>query len=72
MGAGLELFALAVHSRFVGVVVPKMWAFSPHTAVLAKPWPELAAVAQVVRRKLLLRTGTSFWHSPEFGFGKKH
>ena len=36
-GRGLGLFALAVHSRFVGVAVPRMWEFSPHTAVLAKP-----------------------------------
>ena len=42
---GLELVALVVHSIFVGVVVPQMWAFSPHIAVLAKPWPKLAAVA---------------------------
>ena len=57
---GLALVALVVHSIFVGVVVPQMWAFYPHTAVLAKPWPELVVVAQVVHRKLLLRTGISF------------
>ena len=72
MGRGLELVALVVHSIFLGVVVPQMWEFSPHIAVLAKSWPEPAAVAQAVRRKLLLQTGTSFWHSPEFGFGKQH
>ena len=33
----LELVALVVHSIFVGVVVPQMWEFSPHTTVLAKP-----------------------------------
>ena len=71
-GRGIELVALAVHSRFVGVVVSQMWVFAPHTAVLAKPWPEPAAVAQVVHRKLLLRTGTSFLCSPELGFGKQH
>ena len=42
---GLAFVALVVHSRFVGVVVPQMWAFSPHTIVLAKPWLELVAVA---------------------------
>ena len=71
-GWGLELVALAVHSIFVGVVVPKMWAFAPHTAVLSKPCLEPAAVAQAVQRKLLLRTGTSFLHSLEFGFGMQH
>ena len=44
-GWGIELVALVVHSIFVGVVVPKMWEFSPLTTVLAKPWPELDAVA---------------------------
>ena len=57
---GLELVALLVHSIFVGVAVPKMWEFSPHTSVLAKPWPEPAMVVQVVHRKLSLRTETSF------------
>ena len=59
-GWGLELVALVVHSRFVWVEVPQMWAFAPHTVVLSKPWPEPAVVAQVVHRNLLLRTGTSF------------
>ena len=36
-GRGLELVALAVHSRFVGVVVPQMLEIAPHTVVLAKP-----------------------------------
>ena len=36
-GWGIELVALVVHSIFVGVAVPQMWAFAPHTAVLAKP-----------------------------------
>ena len=58
-GRGLELVALEMHSIFVGVVVRQMWEFYSHTAVLAKPWPESTAVAQVVYRKLLLRTGTS-------------
>ena len=71
-GQGLELVALVVHSIFVGVVVPQMWAFSPHTTMLAKPWPEPTVVAQAVCRRLLLWTGTLFWHSPEFGFGKQH
>ena len=59
-GQELELVALAVHSRFVGVVVLQMCAFGPHTTVLAKPWPEPAAMVQVVHRKLLLWTRTSF------------
>ena len=71
-GRRLELVALVVHSRFVGVEVPQMWSFSPHTAVLAKPWPEPTVVEQVVCRKLLLWTGTSFLHSLELGFGKQH
>ena len=45
VGRGLELVALVVHSRFVGVVVPQMWEFSPHTVVLAKSWLDPAAVA---------------------------
>ena len=60
LGQGLELVALVVHSIFVGEVVPRMWAFSPHTVVLAKPWPDPTAVAQVVHRKLSLRTETPF------------
>ena len=71
-GWGLELVALVLHSIFVGVVVPLMWEFATHTIVLAKPWPKSAAVVQVVHRQLLLRTGTSFLHSLEFGFGKQH
>ena len=53
-GRGLELVALVVHSIFVGVVVPQMWEFSPHTVVLAKPWTESAVVAQVVHKRWLL------------------
>ena len=53
-GRGLELVALVVHSIFVGVVVPRMHAFSPHTVVLAKPCPEPIAVVQIVHRNLLL------------------
>ena len=71
-GQGLELLALVVHNKFEWVVVPQIWKFPPHTSMLAMPRPEPTAVAQVVHRKLLLRTGTSFWHSLEFGFGKKH
>ena len=71
-GWGLEPLTLVVHNKFGWVVVPQMWAFSPCTIVLAMPWPDPAVVAQVVHRKLLLRTGTSFWHSPEFGFGRQH
>ena len=59
-GRRLELVALVVHSRFMEVVVPQMWKFSPHTAVLATSWPEPAAVAQVVHRKLSLQTKTLF------------
>ena len=49
-----------------------MWEFSPRTAVLAMPKPKPIVLAQVVRRKFLLQTGTSFWHSAEFGFGRKY
>ena len=41
---GIELVALAVHSRFVGMVVQQMWEFTPHTAVLSKTLPEPIAV----------------------------
>ena len=44
-GMVLELVALVVHSRFLGVAMPQMWAFAPHTAVLAKPCPKLVGVA---------------------------
>ena len=71
-GRGLELVAPVVCNRFVGVAVPQMWEFSPHTDMLGNPWPEPTAVAQVVCRKLLLQTRKSFWHSSEFGFHKKH
>ena len=71
-GRGLELLVLVVRSRFVGVVVPQMWEFAPHTIVLAKQWPESAAVVQVVHRKLLLRTRTSFVCSSELGSVKQH
>ena len=59
-GRGIELVALAMHSRFVGLVVPQMWEFSAHTIVLAKPCSEPAVMAQVVHKRLLLQTGTSF------------
>ena len=42
---GLAQVVLAMHSRFVGVVVPQMWEFSPHTTVLAKTWSKPAVVA---------------------------
>ena len=71
-GQGIELVALVVRSIFVGVVVPRMWEFSPHTVVLAKPWLEPAVVVQVVHKKLWLWIRTSFLHSPEFGFGRQH
>ena len=71
-GWGIKLVAMVVHSIFVGVVVPQMWEFAPRTAMLSVPRPNPAVVAQVVHRKLLLQTGTSFWRSLEFGFGKQH
>ena len=71
-GWGLELLTLVVHSIFGWVAVPQMWAFALRIAMLAKPRPEPAMVAQVVRKKLWLQTGTPFLHSPEFGFGRQH
>ena len=71
-GRGIEPLALVVHNKFGWAAVPQMWQFTPHIAVLAMPWPEPAAVVQVVHRNLLLRAGTSFRHSLEFGFGKQH
>ena len=71
-GRVLELLVQAVHSSILGVAVPQMWEFSPFIAVSAMPRPEPAVVVQVVRRNLFLHTGTSFWHSPELGFGRKH
>ena len=70
-GQGLELLALVVQNNFGWVAVPQMWEFSLCIVVSSMPKLEPAAVAQVVSRNLLLRTGTSFWHSPEFGCGKK-
>ena len=55
---GIDL--LVVHSIFEWEVVPQMWEIFPHTTVLANPWPKPIVVAQVVHRKLLLRTETSF------------
>ena len=63
------MLAMVVHSRFGWVEVPKMWEFSLCIAVLAKPMPEPTIVAQVVRKKLWLRTETPFLYSPNFGFG---
>ena len=71
-GQGIEPLALLVHSRFGWVAVPQMWAFAPRIAVLAKPRPEPAAMAQAMRKKLWLQTGTPFLHSPKFGFGRQH
>ena len=72
LGQGFEPLALEGHSIFEWEAVPQMWEFAPSIAVLANPRPEPATVAQVVHNMLLLRTGTSFLHSLEFGFGKKH
>ena len=47
-----------------------MWAFVPHIVVLAKIMHGPAAVAQVMHKKLGLQTATSFFNSPEFGFGR--
>ena len=69
---GLEIATLVVHSIFLGVVVPQMWEFPPHTALFSKLWPKSTAVAQVVHRNLLLKTGTSFLRSLELGSGKQH
>ena len=71
-GWGLEPLALVVHNKFGWATVPQMLAFSLHIAVLAMPWPKPVAVVQVVHKKLWLRTGTSFLHSPKFCFGRKH
>ena len=71
-GWGLELLVLVVHSIFGWVAVPQMWEFSPRIALSATPRPEPTAVVQVVHKKLLVLTGTSFLHSLEFGFARKH
>ena len=71
-GRGLEPLALVVHIRFGWVAMPQMWAFALRISLLAKPRSELATVAWVLHKKLWLHTGTSFLHSPEFGFGRKH
>ena len=52
--------------------MPQMWEFVPHIVVSTKLMPGPDAVAQVVHKKLWLQTGTSFVHSLEFGFGRKH
>ena len=70
LGQGLEPLALVVHSIFGWVVVPQMWAFARCIVFLAKPRPDPTVVAQVVHKKLWLRTGTSFLNSLEFGFGR--
>ena len=71
-GRGLEPLVLVVHNKFGWVAMPQMWEFSPCIVVSAMPRLDPAAVVQIVRRKLLLRTGTSLWHSLEFGFGRQH
>ena len=71
-GRGLEPLALVVHNKFGWVAVPQMWAFSPCIAMLAKTRPKPMVVVQVVHKTLWLQTRTSFLHSPEFGFGRKH
>ena len=71
-GWGLEQPVLVVYSIFGWVSVPQMWEFVPRIAVSAKLMPSPTTVAQVVHKKLWLRNGTSFLHSSEFGFGRKH
>ena len=71
-GQGLESLTLVVHSIFGWAVVPQMWEFSPRIVVSSMPRPKPTMVALFVHKKLLLRTGTSFWNSPKFSFGRKH
>ena len=68
-GQGLEQIVPVVHIRLGWVSVPQMWAFVLCIVVSANLMPGPAVVAQVVHKKLWLRTGTSFLHSPEFFFG---
>ena len=42
-GQGLDLLAMAVHSRFEWEVVPQMWEFSQRIVVLSKIRLEPAA-----------------------------
>ena len=63
-GRGLEQLAPVVHNRLGWVSGPQMWAFVPCIAVLAKLRPSPTTVVQVVHKKLWLRIGTSFLHSP--------
>ena len=70
-GWGLEQISPVVHSR-IGGEVPQTWEFVPYIVVSAKLILGPTAVTQVVHKKLWLWTGTSFLHSPEFGFGRKH
>ena len=72
LGRGLGQLASVVHSKLGWVPVPQMWEFVPCIVVSAKLMPRPTVVTQVVHKKLWLQTGTSFLHSPEFGFGRKH
>ena len=56
----------------LGGDMPQMSAFVTHIAVSAKLMPVTTVVAQVLHKKLWIQTGTSFLHSPEFGFGRQH
>ena len=71
-GWGLERLALLVHSKLRWVLVLQMWAFVPHIVVSGKLVPGPSVVVQVMHKKLWLWNGTSFLHSSEFGFGRKH
>ena len=59
-GWGIELLALVVHNKFGWEGVPQMWEFSPCIIVSSMTRPDPAVVVQVVHRKLLLQSGTSF------------
>ena len=71
-GRGIKQIAPVMHSRLGWVLVPQMWEFVLRIVVLSKPRPEPVVVVQVVRKNLRLWIGTSFFHSLEFGFGRKH
>ena len=71
-GQGLEQLVPVVHIRLGWVSVPQMWAFVLCIVVSAKLIPGPAATLQVVHKKLWLWIGTSFLHSPEFGFGMQY
>ena len=71
LGQGLEWLIQLVRSR-LGGKVPKMWEFFLYISMSTKLMPGPAAVAQLVHKKLWLHIGTSFLHSMEFSFGRKH